>query len=341
MMRGLVGFTFFYKSMENSMKTAFFFAVGFALIFSSGGCKKSDDQGIGPNFSTDQDFLQYAATNQDSITDYTESIRYTLDDDGAQPLNYEEGFHKISETAFPIAPLRWGRRVTSVERNVSIDVQGDSIAIATIQRTLTGTLFILAIRDSGGVQDTVLVTKPFSDAATRKVQFVRVGRFSDLRRNWRPVAISLVSGSSSPPNDFSITELTLTTPRDTFTVTDPLSTWLRFGRMRGEIPRIRPNEPVHLRIAVTSQSDSAEFLMLRWGVGMGDGRRHRVRMNLTNQVGSPGAWTRVYDLTIMGHRHQGRFNAVVDGISYNSLFNDDPTMYSNKFWGIPYMAVPF
>lgn len=301
------------------------------------GCTKTE----GPSestFNSDQEYLQNAVSSQDSIADYSNSENSTIDDGGVRPID-ADGFAKVGEETSPITPLRWGRKVDSVSRNVTVDIKGDSVAIATIVKTISGTLHIIAIRDSAGVRDTVQVTKPFRDAATRKVLFVRVRRSSDFRLNWKPAAISLVDGRS-PANDFFITELRIATPRDTFTVTDPLNTWLQFGRLRGEIPRIHPLEPVQIRVTITSQNDSAEFVALRWGVGWGDGRHHRARIPLMSQSGA-GSFTRVYERTFAGHRHIGRFNAVIDAISYATLYDDDTALYSNKFWGLPYVLTLF
>lgn len=307
------------------------------------GCTESEGPTNG--FDSDQAYLEYAVANADSIAAYSEGERYALDDDGAKPMEYTEGFGKVGDAMYPIIPLRWGRHVMSVNRTVSVDIQGDTVAIATIERTIAGELIILAIKDSGGVVDTVLVTKPFSNTVTRKVRFVRVARTDFLRLNWRPVAITLVDGRS-PTNDFNIAELRFIIRRrnpimrDTITVTDPLNTWLRFGRMYVEIPYIRLVDSVQVQVTVASQNDSAEFVALRWGVGWGDGRRHRARMPLVSTSGGAGAYTRIYERTFARHTHYGRFNAVIDAFSYDTFY-DDAAAYSNKFWGIPYIAPPF
>jgi hypothetical protein len=79
--------------------------------------------------------------------------------------------------------------------------------------------------------------------------------------------------------------------------------------------------------------------MLRWGVGWGDGRRHRARIPMISETGSTGNYTRVFERTFITHQHRGRFNAFIDALSHGTLF-DDQEPYSNKVWGVPY-HVPF
>lgn len=286
---------------------------------------------------TDVDAVKEAVITWDSVAQYSESERYALDDEGAKDPEYSEGFGKVGDAQSPITPLRWGRRITSFTRDVDVEIQGDSIAIATITRVFAGNLIIIAIQDSSG--DTVQVTKTFADSLRRKVMFVRVGRFANRRHNWRPVAISLVEGWS-PVENFQIDSLRIITPRDTITVTDPLNTWLRFGRLVREIPRIHTMDSVQIRVTVSSQNDSSEIIVLRWGIGWGDGRRHRARIPLLSESGTPGNYTRVYERTFMAHGHLGRFNAFIDALSHGTLF-DDQEAYSNKIWGIPYHRVLF
>jgi hypothetical protein len=304
------------------------------------GCsKQSNPTAAGEQtFQSDEEYLRFAVLSSDSVADFTISTSSTIDDDGDRPFEYSEGFGSVTD---PITPLRWGRRVTSVTRDVQIAIQGDSLAVATVTKTIAGTLFIRATRDSGGVVDTVLVEKPFSDTAIRKILFRRVARTERFRLNWAPVAITPVDGRS-PTNDFEIVELQFMTPRDTFVISDPLSTWIRFGfhRERGELPRVRPNEPVRVRVTVTSQNDSSEIAMLRWGVGFGDGRHHRARIPLVQSQNSGGVHIRVYERVFLSHQHYGRFNAVVDVLSYATLY-DDTASYSNRFWGMPYHLMLF
>lgn len=320
---------------EGSMFTkSLFAAMVVALVVA--GCRSTES----PVEENDQTYLQGAVVSMDSIAQYSESERYGLDDDGAKNFEYEEGFGKVGDVQSPITPLRWGRRIASVSREVSVDIQGDT-AIATITKTFAGNLLILADLDDDGDGDT-LIAKPFSDAMRRKVMFVRAGRFNERRHNWRPVAISLVEGTS-PLENFRIDTLQIITPRQTITVTDPLNTWLWFRGMtlepQRQIPLVRIGDSVRVRVTVSSQNDSSEVVMLRWGVGWGDGRKHRARIPMVEQSGSTGNYTRVYARVFIAHRHFGRFNAFIDALSHETLF-DDQGQYSNKIWGTPYHLVP-
>jgi hypothetical protein len=313
------------------MRTIVFVGVLAAFLLSS--CSKPSE----PRELTDRDAIEEAVTSWDSVAQYSESEYYALNDDGPKNQEYTEGFGKVTDPQSPITPLRWGRQIRSSNRQVDVDIQGDTIAIATITRIFAGNFVIIAIQQSTG--DTLQVTKDFVDTLKRKVMFVRIGRFTDRRHNWRPVAITLVEGWS-PVENFRIDTLQITTPRETIVVTNPLNTWLRFGRFVGEIPHIRPLEPVQIRVTVSSQNDSAEVVMLRWGVGWGDGRRHRARIPMVSETPISGGYERVYERTFIAHQHRGRFNAFIDALSHGTLF-DDQEPYSNKVWGVPYHLVLF
>ena len=302
------------------------------------GCKKDD--GPGASNPTDEDAL-LAAVSQDTIGSFSNSEEFALDDGGLQNMEYFEGsgFSKIGQVDTAMVPLRWGRQVQIVDRHVAVQrLPGDTLAVATITKTVTGILHILAVRDSAGVPDTVHVTKAFSDTARRKVLFARIRRTEDPRRNWLPVAITLLEGHS-PADNFTIDSVEVMTPRDTVTVTDPLNTWLRLRLLvgRDRLMHIRPTDSVRVRMTITSQNDSSEFVALRWGIGWNDGRRFRARVGLISQSGGPGSWTRVYGRTFRAHPRLGLFNAVIDALSYNTLF-DNVAPYSNKFWGKPYIS---
>jgi len=324
------------------MRTRLLLTIPLALALFAGGCKKSDEIGNpSTDFQTDEAYIAYAVANLDSVADYSEAEQDAINDDSLQDLEYQIGFAKVGNALDPISPLRWGRRVESVIRTVTVRKPDDSTAIATIQKVASGMLFIRAERDSAGILDTVLVTKTFTDTLKRKTLFVRIGQFQDRRRNWRPAAITLVEGKS-PSTDFAIDSLVISTPRDVYVVTDPLTTWLRFGRGSWEILRTRPDDPVQFRVVISSQTDSAEAMFLHWGVGPRDNRRHRARIPLVSSSSKPGGgWTRVFERTFYAHRHYGRFNAIIDVLSYGTLFVDDPAIYSNRLWGLPYVAAPF
>ena len=309
-----------------------------------GGCKK--EEGGGP-LPTDENAIQSLASSQnpqDTIATFSNSEESAIDDGGLPATPGDDyyvgqGFYpKVGEVTWPITPLRWGRQVQSVSRSVAVErLPGDTLAVATITKVVAGILHILAIRDSGGVRDTVQVTKAFEDTARRKVLFARIRHTEDPRLNWWPIAISLVEGHS-PTSNFTIDSIEVMTPRDTVTVTDPLNTWLRFGFFgRFRILHIMPTDSVRVQVTISSQNDSSDLVWLHWGVGWGDGRRHRARIAMISESGGVGAWTRVYARTFHAHQHLGRFNAVIDALSYGTLF-DDTAAYSNKFWGKPYIC---
>lgn len=309
--------------------------VGISIL----GCTKSGT--VGPQeFSSDKEFLQYAVNNIDSIAGFLNSEEATVDDDGEKEMEYSmgDGFPKLSEVQNVITPLRWGRRIIPpIVKTVEVDtLPGDTLALVAITKIVNGNLIIVGISASG---DTVRITKLFSDTMKRNVLFRRVARLAERQRNWVPVAMSLVEGKSST-NDFAIREMSVTTPMGAIVVTNPLNTWMRFGvgRFHDEIPRLRPMQAVQVRVRIESHNDSTELVALRWGVGYGDGRRHRDTLQLIQHYDSAGVHVRAYGRTLLGHRHEGHFNVVVDALSYGTLY-DDSADYSNKFWGMPYVMM--
>lgn len=319
-------------------------AVALVVTLAGVGCKKDDGPGALP---TDEDAIRSAVFSLnplDSAANVSNSEEYAIDDGGLQNMEYSEGsrFPNNGDVATPINPLRWGRQVQSVSKSVEVErLPGDTLAVAHITKIVAGILHILAIRDSGGVIDTVNVTKAFVDTARRKVLFARIRRTIDPRLNWRPIAISLVEGHS-PTDNFRIDSVEVMTPRDTVVVTDPLNTWIRLGFFIGGrgMVLIHPTDSVRIRVTITSQDTSQdgsakEFVVLHWGISRFNGYRHRASIWFSSQSGSPGSWTRVYDRTFYADSHPGIFNAVIDALSYKTLSDDGPE-YSNKFWGKPY-----
>jgi hypothetical protein len=270
---------------------------------------------------------------------FVQNDELTMADQSIQTFNYGT-FGKVDAA---ITPLRWGRFVTSVTKTVTTTTQpGDTIAIAVVEKLITGTL---KIQGRTGVGDTVVISKPFTDKSTRNIIFRRVGKStSTFWLNWVPVASSLVAGGTFPPpasNGINLTKLQFFLPAgDTITVTDPTGYYLRyqwfswFHGGRKNCPILTGGDPVVLRATVVSASSDTDLVALRYGVDVL--HRRRQMMTLISEVKNPdNTYTREFELKWNVHFHRGDFNAGVDAVTKATLF-DDTAPYSVSWWGVPY-----
>jgi hypothetical protein len=318
------------------IKKLFVLSLSLLGIVLLAGCSK--DGGTGPNQLSDEQAIQQQITTSDSLVDIFASEEATIDD---QEEAEWEIFGKITT---PIKPFRWGRKVESVNRNVDVVIIGDSVAIATIVKTISGQFIIRAsYSDAASMPDTT-IRKPFTERTERRLRFVRIGHSEHPERNWRPVAITLVQGDAQPDsnNKFTITSMEMITPLRTDTVTNPLETWLRFGGLRTRVPMFVEDDSVKVRVTIESNDTAKEISILRFGVMRPDHPRRRGRMELVSEVEvGLNAYVRVYEIKFQPRLPMGmavgRFHAVVDVHSKGTLF-DDSAPVSNRFWGLPYVA---
>jgi hypothetical protein len=332
---------------DTTMKTPF--ASFWMILVLTGllvtGCKNngaSPDEETPPNgVTTEIEAMKYFASNDQFVTNADE----TLGDRAVEPMDYGS-FGKIQAE---IIPVRYGRFIQSVTRTVTVTIQpGDSIAVANIVKTITGTLRILAKYDP---QDTTLalIEKPFTDQSERNMIFKRVDR--NPRRfwlNWVPVATSLVAGGTTPPplaSTLEITKLQLFLPNgDTITVTDPTNYFLRYHWMRvfdggrRDLPDLEASQHVRMQVTLVSSAIDTDIVVLRYGAG--PNHRRRVRLALLSEVDNGNnTYTRVFETRRMTppvvHFHRGFFHMGIDAMTRETLF-DDTAPYHVSFWGIPY-----
>jgi hypothetical protein len=299
------------------------------------GCGK-DSTGPGEQapagVSNEQSAMQYYAANDGFVA----NDELTFADKAIQPIDYST-FGKIDEA---IVPLRFGRFVTNVNKQVDVEVQpGDTVSIAHIQKTVTGTLKIKGLK---GV-DTVTVEKPFTDLSERYIVFKRIDRKRDRYwMNWVPVASSLVHGGTvAPNNDIQLTKVEILLPGGkTITITEPEKYFLRYRWLRlftggrDDTPELVAGDPVTMRATVTSVAPDTDVVVLRYGCDFDHARR--ARMKITSQTTNPdGSFTRIYELAWQAHFHRGMFNAQIDAMTRRTLF-DDAAAYAVSWWAVPY-----
>jgi len=327
------------------------------------GCTLQDNVVTSPGVLTDSQALQEAAATIDSVAAFSSSDEATIDDDGMRNPEYD-GFTKIDAGNLArlaavfgdsITPVRWGRHIfwNRITRRYDVIISpGDSNSLVTITKTIPGEFWVgVGFKTADTVIVDSIIRKPFTEVESRKVRFIRVAHSLNPAKNWVPVAITMVVGSTRPDslNPFSITSLEV----EHFghfetTYTDPLQSWFRLGLFRGSIPHFRVGDSIRVRVTLHSSSDSAEIAHFRYGIA-GDGpERRRALMRLVSTSGEPGNFTRVYGRTFItrlpvvvfpvGLRPTLRFNAIVDVISHGSIYVKDAP-FTNEFWGTPYIVV--
>ena len=304
------------------------------------GCSKDEgpDEQAPVGVTDEEQAMKYFAENDAFVANDEE----TFADKDVEPFDYGT-FGKVDAG---ITPLRWGRFVSSVTATVTTTIQpGDTMAIAEVNKEITGTLKIRAIAESG---DTVTIDKPFVDHSTRNIIFKRVDRNTKKYwLNWVPVATSLVEGGTVPPNDqINITQIVLyTSTNDTITVTNPTEYFLRYrwlnlfhGGWKKNVPEFLAGQALKLEVTLVSASADTDFVALRYG--MGASQRKRIRLALTSETDNgDGTFTRVFEISRIApqyvHFHRGYFHLGLDAMTKATLF-DDTAPYSVSWWGIPY-----
>jgi hypothetical protein len=325
---------------EGSMKKSLLFLLSASVLTGLfvGGCHKDDglnDQAPA-GVTNEEQAMTYFATNDEFVA----NEEVTFSDKAVESFNYGT-FGKV-DAAF--TPLRWGRIVTSITRNVSTTIQPeDTISISLVEKTITGTLKIRGLNASN---DTVTIDKPFTDMSTRKVIFKRVNR--DTKRywmNWVPVATSLVNGGTvGTNNSVKITKLQFFNPNgDEVVVTNPNEYYLRyrwlklFGGGQKDVPELVGGQVLKIAVTVESTSPDTDLVALRYGAG--SGQKKRVQLALTSEVNNGGTFTRVFEVSRATPQfmnfHRGFFHLGVEVMSKATLY-DDAAPYSVNWWGVPY-----
>lgn len=303
-----------------------------------GGCHKDDglDEQAPAGVTNEEQAMKYYATNDEFVVNEEE----TFADKSVETFDYGT-FGKVNAA---ITPLRWGRLITSVTRNVSSTIQpGDTVSISLVEKTIIGTL---KIRGLDANKDTVTIDKPFTDTSTRKVIFKRVSR--DTRkfwRNWVPVATSLVNGGTIDPNNsVKIKQLQFFNPNgDEVVVTNPNEYYLRYRWLKlftggqKDVPELIGGQALKIVVTVESTSPDTDLVALRYGFG--NGQKKRVRLAITSEVKNGTTYTRVFEISRTApqfvHFHRGFFHMGVDVMTKATLY-DDSAPYAVNWWGVPY-----
>jgi hypothetical protein len=293
-----------------------------------GGCsKESPTETI---TSDDQYFESIIQGNDAASKDLFVSDEEALNETGQ--LSALVGVLNKASTVGAVTPLRWGRVIRSVSRQIIRPVTkvGDTTVIAETRVTFTGLFVIQAI---SGV-DTVVIKKPFTEVIHRSVKFQRVAYTRYPRLNWRLDAVAVANGSTASPA-LAITQVEVIAPNRTLTVTDPDNYYMEIERWWVRNIPVFQNVPVTLRVTVQSGIADSEFVALHYAPG--DFGLHHAPFLLKSQTVNNGVYTRVYERswTISGSIRKYA-HIMVSATTRESLLTDVTTNFSSAVWGIPY-----
>ncbi len=260
-----------------------------------------------------------------------------LDDGGAVP--------DMDGLDTPIDSLiKWGRRISSISKTVTITNEGDTIKYATITTNITGTYFIIGVVNS--VVDTI--AKPYTEEFKRIAWFKRVARNPRPRFNWRLYKVSMLDGETKTPQigtqyvQMNKLEVYVNgTLAYTFMgpdFTQNIFTTRFFGG--AGIPEVNRNDQV--KIIVYTFSTQSEPDIVAWHWGKRNFGFHREPFLMTSNNPNGGGWDRTYEKTFNIHNghHVGRFNGCISASTHKSLWDDSPAEFASDIVGTPYRVRP-
>lgn len=304
-----------------------------ALMIYVFGCSEKDNQIVDPQTSS--------STTKSSISSVIASDDFflteepNLEDGQAMPLEYGSG---LGKTDSAIIPFRFGKKIDKVERNTTYFQPSDSVVIATTTRTITGRFFIAGSYSGSGKFIDTLIRKPFVETETRVARFVRVDSTGlPPWKGWRLTQLSLLKGGTAN-TDVVINQAVIFLPSgDSLLVTSPNDYFLNVNKRPHQVPEIHRGDQLLIQVTLTSTQVDTEVVFLRYGADRRGFNRFRQRFHLVSQTQNGSTYTRVYEISVKAHWNFGRFNAVVEAITHQSIF-DDTAPFDNNYWGVPYVV---
>lgn len=234
--------------------------------------------------------------------------------------------------------LRWGRIVENVQVNLNGAFSGDTLYSVAVTRVITGHYRIIGYKN--GLPDSV--NKPYSETLNRNIIFKRVDRKADPRFNWRVYQISLLSGTTTTPQNgntntqiSNIQILINGNPAYNWSgdFTQTMFTTYKFGG--NGIPHANTGDQVTINVTVNS-NELNNYVAWHWArntFGF-----HRIPFTFVSAV--PGGngyyvtFTKTFNI-YSGHR-LGVFNGYISANTHESLWDDNLNLFSSTEVGIPY-----
>lgn len=260
-----------------------------------------------------------------------------LNDGGAVP-NVEGGDTPIDSL------MKWGRRIESHSKTVTITNEGDTIKNALITTNITGTYIIVG--KVNGVVDTIF--KPYTEEFKRTAVFKRVARTEKPRLNWRLYKVSMLDGETKTPQIgtqyVQMNQLQVYINGSlAYTFSGPDFTQNIFVTRRFDgagIPEVHVGDEV--RLVVNTYSTQSEQDIVAWHWGKRNFGFHREPFTMTSQTPNGSGWDRVYEKTFTIHNNirAKRLNGCISASTYKSLHDDSPAEFASDLVGTPYRVLP-
>ena len=291
------------------------------------GCKESVVEPLSTEPTTDKEAMLKLADEDSAVSSFEPNY------------NEEDAMGFFGKTAAEIYPFRVGHKVRLVNRNMDINVVGDT-AYGTLTKTFEGTLIIAASYAPGATAPDTIIRKPFTSVITKKIIFVKIGNSRFPFRNWRIAAISLPEGGVLSPN-IDIQKLTVFLPSgDTLIINSPNSYFLSRGPgWWKQLPIIGKNQSVTLRLEVYSAYADTDFVTLTYGADKKGFNRAKRKFVMVSSVPSGSGFAKVYEQTYTAHQFVGHYHAIVNAYPKQVIF-DDATPVESETWGVPYFIRP-
>ena len=291
------------------------------------GCKESVVEPDSTEPTTDKEAMLKLADEDSAISSFESNY------------NEEDAMGFLGKTEAEIYPFRVGHKVRLVNRNMDINVVGDT-AYGTLTKTFEGTLIIAASYTPGVTAPDTIIRKPFTSVITKKIIFIKVGNSRFPYRNWRVAAISLPEGGVLSPN-IDIQKLTVFLPSgDTLIINSPNSYFLSRGPgWWKQLPIIGKNQSVKMRLEVYSAYADTDFVTLTYGADKKGFNRAKRKFVMISSVASGNGYAKVYEQTYTAHQFIGHYHAIVNAFP-KQVISDDATLVESETWGVPYFVRP-
>lgn len=312
---------------QKSFLAQFLSIIMLAVVTLFIGCKESVNEPDNTEPTTDKEAMLRLADEDSSLASFEPNY------------NEEDAMSFLGKIETQIYPFRVGHRIRLVNRNMDINVVGDT-AYGTLTKTFEGTLIIAASYNSGANAPDTLIRKPFTSVITKKLIFVKIANTNFPYRNWRLVAISLPEGGVLSSN-IDIKKLTAFLPNgDTLIINSPNSYFLSRGLgWWRQIPFIGKNQSVTIRLEVYSAFADTDFVTLTYGADIKGFHRAKKRFVMLSSTPSGSGFEKIYEQTFTAHQYVGYYHAIINAFPKQVIF-DDATPVESESWGIPYFIRP-
>ncbi len=275
---------------------------------------------------TDKQAMSKLAENDESINSFEPNY------------NEEEAMDFVlGKTSAEIYPIKVGCKMTVVNRNLDVQINGDS-AIGTLTKTYSGTLFIAASFDSLKLGVDSVFKKSFSTTITRKILFAKIGNTKHELDNWKIAAISLPVGGTLTSN-VTISKLTLTLAEgEALKITNPTDYFLYRNPGKWKLlPNISAGAATSVQVEVKSAYADTDFVTMTFGADKKGLYRSKRMFHLVSQSFDGQVYTKIYEQSFTTHHWVGHFHTIITAMPMQ-VINDNTTSVECSTWGIPYFV---